>query len=104
MASKKSVKQSELSVAEKFYIEYNCKSLSLETMSENLECDEDRIKDFYNECVDKQNSSHTIDKLMAINSKRGYAIMTKEASEKGEATKGKSRSPLSNHIHKIKDR
>jgi hypothetical protein len=104
MSNKKSNKPAPLSVVEKFYIENNCKSLSLETISETLESNEDRVKEFYAECVDKQNSSFTVDKLMTINSKRGYAIMTKEASEKGEATKSAGRSPLSTHIHQIKNR
>jgi hypothetical protein len=102
--SNKKTKPAPLSVVEKFYIENHCKTLSLETISENLECSEDRVKDFYTESVDKQNSSFTVDKLMAINSKRGYAIMTKEASEKGEANKSAGRSPLSTHIHQIKNR
>lgn len=104
MSNKKSNKLVPLSLIEKFYIENNCNALSLDTISEHLASNEDRVREFFAECVDKQNRMFTVDKLMTVNSKRGYAIMTKEASEKGESTKSAGRSPLSAHIHQIKNR
>jgi hypothetical protein len=105
MSSSKKKKVDNLSVAEQFYIEEHCTKMSLETICEQLNCDSDRISDFYTAAVDKRNSMSTIDTLMTVNHKRGYAIMTKEASEKGDATKSGKAAPLSEHIHKIrKDR
>ncbi len=101
----KSKKEVELSKAEKFYVDSNCGILSLEELCSDLGCEISYIEKYYNECVDKNSRSNTIDKLMIVNSKSGYAIMSKEASEKGESTRKRSQPPLSEHIHKIrKDR
>lgn len=91
----------ELSKIEKFYIENNFKKFSIDELSEDLGRSPEHIEKFFNECVDNSQKSDTIDKLMIVNSKRGYAVMSKEASERGEATKTKSTVPA-DHIHKIR--
>lgn len=97
-------KTSELSKAEKFYIENNFQRLSIDELCGDLECTAEKIEKYYNECVDRAKSADTIDKLMIVNSKSGYAIMSKEASEKGEATRKRSVLPTANHIHKIRNK
>jgi hypothetical protein len=101
--AKRKINQRELSKAEKFYIENNCKKLSLEEVCRDLECEEGLVSTFYNECLDSLKNKDTIDKLMIVNSKAGYAVMSKEASSKGESTRRKNiSSPVSEHIHKIR--
>lgn len=96
------IKNSELSKAEKFYIESNCIELSLAEIQADLKSDSSTIENYYNDCLDRKKNENTIDKLMIVNSKSGYTVMSKEASEKGEATRKKSTPPLSNHIHRIR--
>jgi hypothetical protein len=101
--AKRKVTKRELSKAEKFYVESNCKKISLEEICDDLECKEDVVSAFYNECLDDLKNKDTIDKLMIVNSKAGYAVMSKEASSKGESTKRPSNNKhLSEHIHKIR--
>lgn len=101
--SKKSL--DELSVVEKFYIENHCSKLTLEAICTDLNREQESVEGYYNECLDKQKSGDTIDKLMIVNSKKGYAIMSREASERSETKKGSGKNPLSEHIHRIrKDR
>lgn len=104
VSKSKTVKNNEyeLSKAEKFYIENNCKSLSLDQLCEDLKCPSKSIEKYYNECIESHKKADTIDKLMIVNSKGGYAIMSKEASEKGEATRKRTKPPLSEHIHRIR--
>lgn len=92
----------ELSVVEKFYIQHNCKTLDLETICKDINNYSLKVKAFLNECLENLDRSDTIDKLMNVNSKSGYAVMTKEASEKGDATKKRGKAPDTKHIHKIR--
>jgi hypothetical protein len=102
MAKRKLIKR-ELSKAEKFYIDNNCKTLSLKEICNDLECTEDLAVSFYNECLDSLKNKDTIDKMMVVDSKNGYAVMTKGASEKSEKTRRSEPSKaLSKHIHKIR--
>ena len=104
VSKQKTVKNNEyeLSKAEKFYVENNCKSLSLDQLCEDLKCWAESIEKYYNQCLENNKKADTIDKLMIVNSKGGYAIMSKEASEKGEATRKRTTPPLSEHIHRIR--
>jgi hypothetical protein len=92
----------DLCIVEKFYIEHNCHKMTLESICEDLKCSPEYAEAYYKECLDKVKRPDTIDKLMMVNSKRGYAIMSKEASERGEATKKTATRPLSEHIHRIR--
>jgi len=102
MAKKRTTKRT-LSKAEKFYITNKCATSSLEEVSRDLECPESVISEFYTECLDNLKMRDTIDNLMIKDKKNGCTVMTKEASEKGEATR-KSRTVRNdtNHIHKIR--
>lgn len=107
MATKKrttpKTKETELSKAEKFYIEQNCNTLDLETICKDIGNDSLQVKAFLHDCIEKSKKEDTIDKLMIVDSKNGYAVMTRGASEKGE--KNRRREPnkaLSQHIHKIR--
>jgi hypothetical protein len=104
VSKQKTIKNNEyeLSKVEKFSIENNCKSLSLDQLCDDLKCSAESIEKYYNECIEGQKRADTIDKLMIVNSKGGYAIMSKEASEKGEATRKRTSPPLSEHIHRIR--
>lgn len=102
MAKKTSTKKT-LSKVEKFYIEQNCRVSTLEAISKDMGCDQEIISPYYSECVDKIEKSNTIDKLMNVNTKSGFAVMTKEASEKGDATRKKKDQKKVEHIHKIRD-
>lgn len=102
MAKKKTTSRT-LSKVERFYIEKNCSQMSLTDICNDIGCSETIASKHYSECVDKIKNANTIDKLMVIDSKNGYAVMTKEASEKGEATKPQRTVRLdTNHIHKIR--
>lgn len=101
--AKKKVTVRQLSKAEKFYIENNCNELTMQEICNDLECKEDIVSIYYNECLDNFKKKDTIDKMMNVNSKAGYAVMSKEASEKGETTKRSDpNKSLSKHIHKIR--
>jgi len=96
-------KEPELSKAEKFYIEQNCRVLDLETICKDIENDSLKVKAFLHDCIEKSKKEDTIDKLMIVDSKNGYAVMTRGASEKGEKTrKREPNKSLSQHIHKIR--
>lgn len=102
MAKKKTVKRV-LSKVEKFYIEKNCSTSSLTDLCNDIGCPESIVSAFYNECLDRLKRQDTIDKLMISDKKNGCMVMTKEASEKGDATKPQRTVKLdTNHIHKIR--
>ena len=101
MAKKKLVKRT-LSKVEKFYIEKNCSNHALSEICKDLGCAENVASSYYSECLANIKKADTIDKLMVVDSKNGYAVMTKEASEKGETTKPERTVRLdTSHIHKI---
>jgi len=107
MAAKKrtvsKTKEIELSKAEKFYIEQHCRTLDLETICKDINNHSVKVKAFLHECIEKSEKEDTIDKLMVVDSKNGYAVMTKGASEKGEKTRKREPSKsLTQHIHKIR--
>jgi hypothetical protein len=102
MAKKKLVKRT-LSKVEKFYIEKNCYNHTLTEICKDLGCAENIASSHYEECLANIKKADTIDKLMVVDSKNGYAVMTKEASEKGEKTKPERTVRLdTSHIHKIR--
>jgi hypothetical protein len=92
----------DLSVVEKFYIENHCSKLTLESICTDLNREQENVEAYYNECLDRQKSADTIDKLMIVNSKKGYAIMSREASERSETKKRSETNSLSEHIHRIR--
>ena len=98
---KKTAKRN-LSKVEKFYIEQNCSNSTLEEISKDIGCPQNIASSYYKECVDKAEKGDTIDKLMNVNTKSGFAVMTKEASEKGDATKTRKNQKAAEHIHKIR--
>lgn len=102
MAKVSKSKTIELTKADKFYIDNKCDQLSLAEISSDLGYSESTVEGYYTQCLDKVKKADTIDKLMVVNSKNGYAVMTREASEKGESTRKKSTVPPANHIHKIR--
>lgn len=97
-------KKEPLDKVTKFYIQNHCKSLSVEQLCEDTAiADKSAVEAYYNECLDKIEKQNTIDKFMNVNTKQGYAVMTQEASEKGESGKKTKTTPKSNaHIHKIR--
>lgn len=102
MTKKKTVKRV-LSKVEKFYVEKNCSISSLTDLCNDIGCPESIVSKFYNECLDKLKKQDTIDKLMITDKKNGCKVMTKEASEKSDATKPQRTVRLdTNHIHKIR--
>ena len=102
MAKKTTVKPA-LSKVEKFYIENNS-DLSVEEICKDIKKNEKLVSEYHSQCLEKTKQADTIDKLMVVDSKNGYAVMTKEASEKGEKTRTQRSSPRDkNHIHKIRD-
>lgn len=101
--AKKTASKRTLSKVEKFYIEKNCGASTLESISKDIGCPEDVISTYYNECIDRIEKSNTIDKLMNVNSKSGFAVMTKQASEKGDATRKTKNQKSAEHIHRIRD-
>jgi hypothetical protein len=102
MAKTSKLKNIQLTKADQFYVENKCGELSLEQMSNDLNYPSSVIESYYNQCLDKKKKADTIDKLMVVNSKNGYAVMTKEASEKGEENRRRSSQPPENHIHRIR--
>lgn len=101
--AKKTTLKKELSKVEKFYIENNINTMELSDICNDLGCDLSTASKYYDECIDRLKKADTIDKLMIVNSKAGYAVMSKEASSKGESTKRKnSNGQSSEHIHKIR--
>ena len=99
--AKKTAKRN-LSKVEKFYIEQNCSNSTLEEISKDIGCSQNIASSYYTECLDKIEKADTIDKLMNVNTKSGFAVMTKEASEKGDATKTRKNQKAAEHIHKIR--
>jgi len=92
----------ELSKVHKFYIESKCSAMTLSDISSDLGLDESIVSSYYYECKNKASNDFTVDKLMNINSKRGYAVMSKEASEIGDASKKRATKRDTKHIHKIR--
>ena len=92
----------ELSKVQKFYIESKCSSMTLSDICSDLGLDKSVVSSYYDECKNKATNDFTVDKLMNINSKRGYAVMSKEASERGDASKKQATKTDPNHIHKIR--
>lgn len=93
----------ELDKVTKFYIEKNCNELSLDQICADTQLDKNSIESYYHACLDNEKKNDTIDKLMSVNTKKGYAVMTKEASEKGEQNKqNPNRRNKTEHIHKIR--
>ena len=97
-------KRGPLSKIEKFYIENNCRASTLEDLCKEIKKSKQLVEKYYKECVDKQQSEDkiTADKLMNVNSKQGYAIMSREASEFGEQNRTAREVKTPSHIHKIK--
>lgn len=91
-----------LSKVQKFYIESKHSSMTLSDVSSDLGLDKSVVSSYYDECKNKATNNFTVDKLMNINSKRGYAVMSQEASEKGDASKRQAKKTDTNHIHKIR--
>lgn len=100
--TKRKTTQKTLSKVEKFYIEENCINTTLESISKDMGYAEEIVSPYYTECLDKIKKSDTIDKLMNVNTKSGFAVMTREASEKGDATRKKKDQKAVEHIHKIR--
>jgi len=101
--AKRTASKKELSKIEKFYIEKNCGNMDIEEICNDISCDKTVASKYYNECVDKAQKADTIDKMMVVDSKNGYTVMTKGASEKGEKTRrSEPNKALSKHIHKIR--
>jgi hypothetical protein len=101
--AKKKVTVRQLSKAEKFYIENNCQSLNIEDICKDIECPVSIASEYYKNCLDKIKKADTIDKLMVVDKKNGYTVMTKGASEKSETTRKKgSNKSLTEHIHRIR--
>ena len=92
----------DLSKVQKFYVESKCSSMTLSDVSSDLGLDQSLVSSYYDECKTKAEKDFTVDKLMNINSKRGYAVMSQEASEKGDATKKAPAKRDTSHIHKIR--
>lgn len=93
-----------LSKIEKFYIENTCSDKTVEDLCKEISKSKQLVQDYYQECLTKKQteSKMTADKLMNVNSKQGYAIMSKEASEFGEQNRTAREVKTPSHIHKIK--
>lgn len=116
-----------LTKAERFYIEQHCVSSDAETVAKDLRRSQSVIQKYYDQCLTKREQADTIEvdgqtseaetqesegnitagDLMVSNKQRGYTVMTREASEVGEANRKRTDNILSGklkgHIRNIKD-
>lgn len=109
-----------LTKAERFYIEQHCVSSDAETVAKDLRRSQSVIQKYYDQCLTKREQADTIEvetqesegnitagDLMVSNKQRGYTVMTREASEVGEANRKRTDNVMSGklkgHIKNIKD-
>lgn len=92
-----------LSKTDLFYIEQNFSSMSIDDLAKDIGVSTDAIQERYDSFVAKKKADALrTDNLMKIDSKRGYTVMTREASEKNEAQRKRGSIGDNKHIHKIR--
>lgn len=113
MTRKLQMERKRMTKVERFYIEQNCTTMSIEQIQADLRLPKKVIEKLYNECrteqeeKEKKEQQVTAEKLM-IKNDRGSVAMTSAASQLGDETRQASRNieqineKRKQYIHKIR--